>query len=402
MGAPIWWEREGNSLHVIYDQTLCNSTSGHYEITAFFAKDKVTIDFRAATGIVYDTPSGQQTIETQGVWPVECHVAPAYESLFEFDRWIGHMDVLAQMPGETEFDANTYLNMDWSWNTTYPGTYWLQPTLKAKVPTEYQMVFTDTDSGEGSGYCITDNFSVQLGERVNNVFVDGTTSGYVFKQWNLTNVGCTDIYNAETAWFWLLTAAPGSVEAQCIDGAAEPDIFTLTMAVEGSGTTTPPVGRLTVLGNRITQIAAYPASGWSFSYWSGLPDGRMSQDSKDQVAISENTTVTACFIPKGGGTGDGSGDSGGAAVASGIWGGITNSLSSVGLGNAMGRMMVVLAGMVVAAVVCGKNKTMRVVAPLGVLGIGIIGFWVPIWIVIVLAIGVGVGLLGMFGKKTAA
>jgi hypothetical protein len=74
----------------------------------------------------------------------------------------------------------------------------------------------------------------------------------------------------------------------------------------------------------------------------------------------------------------------------------------VGLGNAMGRMFVVLAGMVAAGVVAGKNKYMRVAAPLGVLGVGIVGFWVPIWVVVLLAVAMGFVIMKTVTKSSGA
>jgi hypothetical protein len=197
----------------------------------------------------------------------------------------------------------------------------------------------------------------------------------------------------------LLAAGNGHADAVTTDSEVTPEIVTVTMTKTGQGTTVPSIGTHNELSGRLFDIKAIPASGYRFSQWNNLPNDLLSANPSERIAITENTTITAIFILSGGG---GSGDSGGAAAASGIWGGITDSLSSVGLGNPMGRMMVVLAGMVVAAVVCGKNKTMRVVAPLGVLGIGIIGNWVPLWIVVVLAVGVGFAIMKFVTKSAGA
>jgi hypothetical protein len=53
-------------------------------------------------------------------------------------------------------------------------------------------------------------------------------------------------------------------------------------------------------------------------------------------------------------------------------------------------------------VVAGKNKYMRVAAPLGVLGVGIVGFWVPIWVVVLLAVAMGFVIMKTVTKSSGA
>jgi len=67
----------------------------------------------------------------------------------------------------------------------------------------------------------------------------------------------------------------------------------------------------------------------------------------------------------------------------------------------MGRMFVVLFAMVALVIAARDNKLFRIVLPLGVLGVGIIGGWVPVWIVVLLAIGAAFTLLQFARSKGA-
>jgi hypothetical protein len=387
-GDGDWYD--GNRVHVQYDEGRLDSLNGWEQIVAMFSEETVTIDFRAGTGIVYDVNSGMRQLEPNGIIPLECHVSPAYDSLYEFGGWIGDFDTMMRVNDETA--SNTYIDMDlYEW--TSGGPYWIQPTIRTKTATTYLLEW----STDGPGCSVAaDNATLRVGEKYQTFWETDIAEQYAFLRWDLSNVGCSDVYS-DIAYFWLLTGAPGTAVALTTDTEVTSEIVTVTIAKTGQGTTVPSIGVHNQLVGRLFDIRAIPASGYRFSQWNNLPNGLLSANPSERISITENTTITAIFV-----LADSGGGGGGGVAAQGIWGGIMDSIGSVGLGNAMGRMFVVLAGMVAAGVVAGKNKYMRVAAPLGVLGVGIVGLWVPIWIVILLAIGLGIGLLGMFGKRTGA
>lgn len=385
----------GNQVHIQYSELIADAYYGWYQPTAMFSPISAVFDFKATTGIVYDSPSGIQTIESVGVFPVACHVHPSYTALWEFGGWIGSTNLIYKMDDPSS--ASTFIIMTpAAWWIGSDG-YWCQPTLKAKLATEYDLTFTEDPVGHGT--FTSDNEQLQRGEAFNQTWddTDGAGYGWEFKNWTVSaGVACSDYFNS-TADFWLTGEAGGTAVAHSVDSAVSADLWILTMAKTGYGTTSPTTGDHIVLSSQVIALKAMPTTGWVFDSWLGLTDGRSSSNANESIRLSENTTVTAVFKLQSGGP-----DEPNDPVITGIWGGISDTLSTVGLDNPMGRMMVVLAGMVIVGVMAGKNKYMRVAGPLGILGIGIVGFWVPIWIVILLAIGVGVGLLGWFGRKTAA
>jgi hypothetical protein len=80
-------------------------------------------------------------------------------------------------------------------------------------------------------------------------------------------------------------------EIQLLPGASWP---TLTMGVNGNGTTTPAVGNSAYPGNDTVNISATPASGWEFAGWTGAVGN--STNANTTVTMTGNETVTANFL----------------------------------------------------------------------------------------------------------
>ena len=72
-----------------------------------------------------------------------------------------------------------------------------------------------------------------------------------------------------------------------------PVTYTLTMAVNGNGSTTPPAGSHTYEAGTIVVISATPASGWRFDHWPSNVANPSS--SSTTVTMNSNKTVTAYF-----------------------------------------------------------------------------------------------------------
>jgi len=69
--------------------------------------------------------------------------------------------------------------------------------------------------------------------------------------------------------------------------------YTLTMAVSGSGTTTPAVGDHPYAGGTVVDITATPAGGWQFDSWTGAVAAPTSATTT--VTMNADKTVTANF-----------------------------------------------------------------------------------------------------------
>ena len=135
------------------------------------------------------------------------------------------------------------------------------------------------------------------------------------------------VYSAsETAWVWLVVsaadsytvvydvtvpvgAAPGAYSINGTVSSASPSfqnpvtgedivtvpppLYTLTMAVVGSGTTSPAVGTYTYDEGTVVPLSATPAAGWEFDHWSGDVTGSTNPTS---VTMSGNKLVAAHFV----------------------------------------------------------------------------------------------------------
>jgi hypothetical protein len=70
--------------------------------------------------------------------------------------------------------------------------------------------------------------------------------------------------------------------------------YTLSMEVDGNGSTTPAVGDHTYLDGTVVNITATPDSGWEFDSWSG--DVADPDDATTTVTMDSDKTVTANFV----------------------------------------------------------------------------------------------------------
>lgn len=387
-----WWEGTGEDLRVTYLEEECDDYFGYFAAYAVFVPTTVSINLMASTGFTYDVPSGLRTFGTIGLTPLVCHMQTAYTEDYEFDSWVGSRSLVGAIEDET--NPSTYLNVaSVSYMQSLGETdHWVYPRMRLKEETVNEVTFSIQVPGEGTLWWESDNFSV--GESFVNYWTKGI-SDYDFVRWDVDNLGCSDRYG-ESATFWVLEEGAATAEA-ILEDDPERGIFSLTMVIQGNGETIPEEGVTYLQENVATEIRAVADTGWMFDHWLGLPGGVTSHKFTEEIKLSENTTITAVFTQVGGGGGD---DEGPGAVATGMWGRVRNTLNDVGLDNSMGRMFVVIIAMVVMVVVARDNKVLRVVLPLAVLGLGILGGWVPIWIVVLLALGVGVFIVKQMSGVT--
>lgn len=78
---------------------------------------------------------------------------------------------------------------------------------------------------------------------------------------------------------------------------------------------------------------------------------------------------------------------------------IDNWISNLGMDNPAGYWIVTMLGMILLFLLAYKSALMRIVLPLGLLGFMIIQNYLDAWIIILLALGAGITLFGLFRKK---
>jgi len=84
----------------------------------------------------------------------------------------------------------------------------------------------------------------------------------------------------------------------------------------------------------------------------------------------------------------------------GIWDTFMTFLGARGLDTELGHWIVILIAMVALFLIAYRSPLLRVALPLMVLGAGFISGWLDRWLIILLALGGGLALWGIFRKKT--
>jgi hypothetical protein len=107
-------------------------------------------------------------------------------------------------------------------------------------------------------------------------------AGWEFDSWS------GDVANPNSATTTVTMDSDKTVTANFIQ------VFTLTMAKVGSGTTDPAVGDHTCLDGTVVNITATPDSGWEFDSWSG--DVANPNSATTTVTMDAAQTVTANFV----------------------------------------------------------------------------------------------------------
>jgi len=108
-------------------------------------------------------------------------------------------------------------------------------------------------------------------------------AGWLFDHWSGSVSGSANPTSVT------MTAAK-SVTAHFVE--APPTQYTLTMAVSGSGSTTPSAGPHTYDEDTVVPLTATPAAGWLFDHWSGSVSGSTNPTS---VTMTESKSARACF-----------------------------------------------------------------------------------------------------------
>jgi len=416
--AFVRWYNNGLDVSNIsgYTVTVSNSQgyftsylddhNGMFYLSALCDPSTVQIETKIATGFVWDTPAaaGLYTVSIGSYFSVKCEIASAYTANYEFGGWLGDSATMSAVTNPASMDTTIFITDVVFTSST--ASYWIQPSLKSKaVADEASLnVFTTSDNCtvwyDATGYNAnpgsggSDNETVtgiSIGSVV-GIMTETTEPTNVFLGWVCTGCQATDATVATSSV--IIRATDASAEATW--GTQASQTYVVTVATGTGGTTSPVPGAYNYQYGTPCTLFAVPKSGYSFNNWGGGDPASYINGTEIEFTVTHAVTLTAYFIKD---TGTATGPP---AVTTGLWGAMLQSMTSVGLGNDMGRMMIIIVLMALAALVMHNNKTMRIVAPLGVLGLGIVGGWVPIWITVLLAVGAGIGFLGWFSKRSGA
>jgi len=123
-------------------------------------------------------------------------------------------------------------------------------------------------------------------------------AGYYFSHWTATAGSFTNASSATTSF--IMPAQNVTVTANLVEGPPfPPGQYTLTMAVAGSGSTSPAVGPHTYSAGTPVPIIATPAGGYQFVNWTA-PAGSFANANSATTTFTmpaQNVTVTAHFAP---------------------------------------------------------------------------------------------------------
>jgi len=204
--------------------------------------------------------SGAGTYEEGEVVNISANPADGWE----FVNWTGDTGTIANVNS-----ASTTITMNGDYSITANFVQLPQYTLAIY---------------SGSGGSVSGAGTYYEGQVVNIRATADT--GWAFDNWSGDTATIADVNDRTTT---ITMNGDYSITANF----SEAEIFTLTMAVNGEGTTTPEVGEHEYTEGSIVNISATPAEGWEFAGWGG---GVTSPGSASTtVVMSGDKTVTANF-----------------------------------------------------------------------------------------------------------
>jgi len=183
---------------------------------------------------------------------------------WEFNIWSGDTATIADVN-----DSTTTITMDDDYDIT--ANFEQLPTFELTI----DIIGEGTVDGEGDH---------PQGEEVNiNAYPN---EGWIFDFWSGDTATIADVNDASTT---ITMDDNYDITANF----SEAETFTLTMVVNGSGTTSPPAGEHVYTEGTVVDIIATPIEGWEFVSWSG--DVADSGSASTTVTIDADKTVTANF-----------------------------------------------------------------------------------------------------------
>jgi len=249
------------------------TVNGNYSIRATFEETEATFYSLAVgvTGSGSTSPTvGQHTYGAGAVISISATPSGGYH----FVNWTGNVGSVANVNA-----ASTTITMN--------GNYSITANFEQTVVTYYTLTMAAT--GGGSVSPAVGQHSYAAGTVV--PIIATAAGGYYFVNWT-GNVGA--IANVNAASTTIIMNGNYSITANF--AVAMP--YTLTMAVNGSGSTSPTVGQHTYTAGTPVPISASPASGYYFSHWTA-PAGSFTNASSATTIFTmpaQNVTVTANLV----------------------------------------------------------------------------------------------------------
>ena len=258
--APGWeFDRWGGSISSSLNPTTV-TMSGNKSVTAYFIElppVQYTLTM-AVSGNGSTSPSvGAHTYDENTT--VTLSATPA--AGWEFDHWSGSVS------GSTN-PRTIIMNADKSVTAHF-----------TEIPPQYTLTMAVNGSGATSPSVGTHTYDENT-----TVTLSATPApGWEFDRWGGS---ISSSLNPTTV------TMSGNKSVTAYFTELPPEQYTLTMAVSGNGSTSPPVGTHTYDEATSVALSATPATGWQFDYWSGSVSGATNPTT---ITMSRDKSVTAHY-----------------------------------------------------------------------------------------------------------
>jgi Leucine-rich repeat (LRR) protein len=267
------WTGSAGTIANAYAASTTVTVDGNYSITANFEQAEgtyYTLTVGSTGNGSVNPTAGQHTYGAGAVISITATPATGYH----FVGWSGDMGTIAN-----DNAASTTITMN--------DDYSIIANFEETAITYYSLTIAATGSG---------STNPAVGQ---HTYAEGTVvaisaipaGGYYFVNWT-GNVGSIADVNAASSTITM--NANYSITANF--EVAVP--YTLTMALTGSGSTSPAVGQHTYTTGTSVSIAATPAGSYSFSHWTA-PAGSFTNASSATTTFTmpaQDVTVTANFV----------------------------------------------------------------------------------------------------------
>jgi len=267
------WTGDVGTIANVNAASTTITMNGNYTITATFEETEGTYFSLtvAVTGGGSTSPAaGQHTYAAGAVISISATPASGYH----FVNWTGNIGSVANVNA-----ASTTITMN--------DDYSIVANFEQTAVTYYTLTIAATGSGSTSPAAGQHTYAAGTVVPI----IATPASGYYLVNWT-GNVGT--VANANIASTTITMSGNYSVTANF--EVAVP--YTLTMAVAGSGSTSPTVGQHTYTAGTPIAIAASPASGYYFSHWTA-PAGSFTNANSLTTTFTmpgQDVTVTANFV----------------------------------------------------------------------------------------------------------
>jgi hypothetical protein len=265
------WELDGVNVGDMNPYTVMMDTD--HTLTAVFVADKhsltITVDGSGTT----DPASGSYQYDAGSIVEVDAQAATGWS----FDHW--------ELDGVNVGSAASY-------SVTMDDDYTLTAIFKQDSPPS-QPIYYDLMIGIEESGTTTPSPGSHTYTEGSTVVVDAQPdAGWMLNYWELdgVNIGSTDPYTVTMNTDHTLIAVFEKIPQ---------DSYVLTIAITGSGTTTPAAGtHLYTVGSTVTVTAQDTVTDWSFDHWE-LDGVNVGDANPYTVTMDADHALTAIFEEEG-------------------------------------------------------------------------------------------------------